>query len=256
MQGGFVKRTLAFPFYRGALPLLRRAGFARPSAYDWAAFYLQRNHVVVRGIADIGAFDGTTAAHLCALFPDATVYAFEPAPATFAALEARARRSTRIKPFRLALSNQSATGILHINRSPGTNSFLPSLDTPEMESLLQGGNETLERIEFPMTTLDDFLAADSEFQPQLVKTDTQGFDLQVLQGARNALKNSVRAVVSEVRFAQPAYEGDSSLLEILDAFLSDLGFRLFCIPAVSPHRVTHRALEADAVWVRDVASVR
>ncbi|MBI4674570.1 MAG: FkbM family methyltransferase [Chloroflexi bacterium] len=253
MQDGFVKRALALPFYRGLLPLLRRAGFARPSAYDWAAFYLQRNRIPVTYIADVGAYDGETAAHLLALFPNAVAYAFEPAPATFAALESRARRQSRLKPFRLALSNQVGIAVLNVNRSPGTNSFLNSLHSPEMELQLQGGAETLERVECPMTTLDEFLAAHPEFQPQLLKTDTQGFDLHVLEGARATLKNHVRAVVAEVRFAYPAYQDDTSRLDTLDAFLAAQGFRLFGIPAATAHRATHRAMEADALWVRDVS---
>jgi FkbM family methyltransferase len=252
MQNGFLKRALALPFYRGALPFLRRAGFARPSAYDWAAYYLERNRITVSYIADIGAFDGTTASHLTALFPRATVFAFEPAPITFAALETRANREKRIKPFPFALSNKSGTAVLNVNRSPGTNSLLPSLHTPAVDMLMQGGNETQERVECRMTTLDEFVANHPGFQPQLLKTDTQGFDLHVLEGSRRALERSVRAVVAEVRFSQPAYEADASLFEMLDAFLATVNFRLFCIPAVSAHRLTHRAMEADALWVRDV----
>ncbi len=252
MRDGFLKRALALPFYCGVLPLLRRAGFARPSAFDWAAFYLERNKVRVTCIADVGAFDGGTAAHLLDLFPRATVYCFEPAPATFAALQDRARRQARLKPLQLAISNQVGTAVLNVNRSPGTNSFLDSMRSPEMEIQLQGGAETLARVECPMTTLDAFAAEHPLFQPQFLKTDTQGLDLRVLEGARGILKMHVRAVVSEVRFSYAAYQGDTSKFEVLDAFLAEQGFHLFCIPGATFHRATHRAMEADALWVRDV----
>jgi hypothetical protein len=116
------------------------------------------------------------------------------------------------------------------------------------------GGETLERVGVETVRLDDFLqergTAHPGFRCVLLKTDTQGFDLEVLRGARETLTQSVRAVIAEIRFFSPAYEGDMSLLEPMDTFLSGLGFELFCIPAISPHPETHRAFEADALWLR------
>ena len=120
-----------------------------------------------------------------------------------------------------------------------------------MQAVLGAGGETLHQVNVETIKLDDFLESHKTFHPVLLKTDTQGFDLNVLRGARQTLQTSLRAVIAEVHFFSPAYQGDTSLLEPMDAYLSSLGFSLVSIPSISPHPTTHRAIEADALWIRD-----
>jgi len=58
-------------------------------------------------------------------------------------------------------------------------------------------------------------------------------------------------VIAEFRFFTPAYEGDTSMLQQLDAFLADLGFRLICIPGCTNHIDKRTAFEADGLWFRN-----
>lgn len=245
-----LRRLLSSPYYRVALPTLRHFNFARSSAYDWAAYYLERMNVTVKGIVDVGAFDGAIALHLADMFPHAEIYSFEPTPATFAQLERAARRQPRIRPFRYAVSDRNGAAELNVNRSPGTNSLLAVQHSDEMTAILGAGGEMLERVACETIRLDDFLSQQPSFTCQLLKTDTQGFDLHVLRGARQALESTVRVVISEFRFFSPAYAGDSSLLATIDAALAEMGFHLVGIPSISPHPESRRAFEADGVWVR------
>ncbi len=245
-----LKRLLSSPYYRLALPLLRRFHFARPSAFDWAAYHLERLNVPVTGILDVGAFDGTIALHLANLFPRAEIFSFEPAPASFALLEKTARQQPRIKPFRFAVGETNGQSFLNINRSPGTNSLLPIQPSRELEAVLGNGGETVERVPCETIRLDDFLPQHHTFHCALLKTDTQGFDLHVLRGAAYALQHSIRAVITEFRFYANAYQNDTSRLSSLDEYLATLGFQLMCVPSISPHPESRRAFEADGVWIR------
>jgi FkbM family methyltransferase len=240
-------RFFGVPYYQIALPLLRRLNFARPSAFDWAAYYLQERHIPVTGIVDAGAFEAD-------LFPSARIYAFEPSPASFARLEQAIRRAPRITAFPLALGDRNGRAELNVNRSPGTNSLLPILPSDEMRAVLGTGGEMVERVSVETVRLDDFLQREQnkrgELRCTVLKSDTQGFELNVLRGARETLQQSICAVIAEIRFFSPAYQGDTSMLETIDAFLAELGFELQCIPSISPHPVTHRAFEADALWIR------
>lgn len=248
-----MRRLLSFPYYQLALPFLRRLNFARPSAFDWAAYYLGKLNVPIAGVIDAGAFDGTISLHMADLYPAAEIFAFEPAPQTFTLLQRAIQKQPRIKPFPFALSDQNGHAALNVNRAPGTNSILSVHQSTEMQAVLGTGGDTLAQVPIETRCLDDFLKQYPGFRPTLLKTDTQGFDLNVLRGARHTLQTSIRAVIAEIRFFSPAYNGDTSLLETIDTYLSELGFELVCVPSISPNPQTHRAFEADGLWIRSQA---
>lgn len=244
------KKYLSVPFYQLLLPLLRKAKFVRPCVYDWAAYELERNNIQVTGVVDGGAYDGTVSLLLARLFPRATIYAFEPSPDSFAMLQKSITHQRRIKPIQSALSNVTDQKMLNINKVGVTNSLLPADVNDDAQEQFQGWAETIEKTAVQTITLDDFLCQAKDFKPQLLKLDVQGYELYALQGAQAALQDSIRAVVAEFRFFTPAYEGDTSMLQRLDAFLADLGFRLSCIPACTNHIDKRTVFEADGLWVR------
>lgn len=241
---------LSFPYYQLVLPFLRRMNLARPSAYDWAAYYLAKHHIPITGIVDVGAFEGQVSVNMAELFPNVPIYSFEPSSAAFAQLARTAQKHPRIKPFQLALSDQNGRAPFNLNRAPVTNSILPILQSDEIQSVLGTGGDKLEQVSVETIRLDDFLKFHASFHPTLLKTDTQGFDLNVLKGAHQTLQSSIHAVISEVRFFSSAYEGDTSLLQNIDTYLAELGFYLVTIPSIAPNPATLRAFEADGVWVR------
>ena len=74
-------------------------------------------------------------------------------------------------------------------------------------------------------TLDRFIAAEKIDKIDLLKIDTQGFDLDVLQGAEQALSDElVSNVLVELNFIK-MYQGQSSAEEI-NTYLNKYGFFL------------------------------
>jgi hypothetical protein len=85
--------------------------------------------------------------------------------------------------------------------------------------------EVLSREVVTLTTVDDFLCDKRIDTVDLLKVDTQGFDLQVLRGAGRALgSGALRNVLVELNFVR-MYEGQGSPREIHD-FLDGYGFHL------------------------------
>lgn len=80
-------------------------------------------------------------------------------------------------------------------------------------------------VDVPVTTVDRYCAEHGITQVHLLKTDTQGFDYEVLQGAgRLFQRRAVDLVMTEVTFAD-LYVGIPSL-DVLYRFLAERQFRL------------------------------
>ncbi len=86
--------------------------------------------------------------------------------------------------------------------------------------------ETVERLELETVTLDGLLKreGDGVAPPDYLSIDTQGTELEILEGAGDTLTRHVLAVFVEVGFA-PTYEGQP-MFSALEAFLRERGFRL------------------------------
>ncbi|MBC9179601.1 FkbM family methyltransferase [Roseomonas ludipueritiae] len=136
-----------------------------------------------RGVLlDVGANMGCYAAYLRELAPEATIYAFEPHPATFARMSARLSPQG-VRTMRQALSDRAGvTQLFDFEAQDG--STQASLSRAAVEIFDSGvvGHEVTS------TTLDSFLDAEGIQEVAFLKVDTEGFDLKVLQGAARAIR--------------------------------------------------------------------
>ena len=76
-----------------------------------------------------------------------------------------------------------------------------------------------------LDTIDDYCARNRVKQIDILKSDTQGYDLNVLKGAAKMLKqHQIKTIVLEVNFI-PMYKGQPSFQE-LHEYLSSMEYRL------------------------------
>ena len=127
----------------------------------------------------------------------------------------------------IVLHNRSGTTEMNILRNPANSSiYLPNFSLwnrfPSLYEL-----ETTKSINVQCNTLDNILKANNIHNVDFLKIDTQGSELQVLQGARKTLQKSIFGVDVEVEFSQ-LYENQSLFADV-DIYLRDLGFSLFDI---------------------------
>ena len=146
----------------------------------------------VRAIFDVGANVGRKSLRYAHAFPQAKVFAFEPFSETFSKLQAKTASEPRIEPVRCAIG---ATRTRHraamIAGASGWNSLQPALN----DGLTAGSDE------FPVETIDGFCVERKIDSVDLLKTDTEGYDLEVIRGAADMLANHrIRLVLSECAF--------------------------------------------------------
>jgi FkbM family methyltransferase len=182
--------------------------------------WLALKHLDIREVIDVGANSGQFAAEVRREFPDATIFCFEPLPDVFEVLRRRFDGDSKVSAFNLALGE--ATGTLTMHRSDFTpsSSLLPMTDLHKREWPASAAHT---EVQVQIARLDDWMAARGS-EPQcdtLVKLDVQGFELQVIRGARETLRRS-RAIVTEVSF-ETLYEGQASFAA-LHKELASLGF--------------------------------
>lgn len=124
----------------------------------------------------------------------------------------------------VGLADYTGTATLYMTKDPGGYSLLPTVkDIVERHPALEGGKiagtSTVE-----VTTLDSWCEAEGVDHVDVIKIDTQGSELSILEGAERTLEN-VRAVEVEVEF-NPLYE-DVPLFGEIDRYLRDRGFVLW-----------------------------
>jgi FkbM family methyltransferase len=125
-------------------------------------------------IVDAGANIGQTALKFSKYFPTAIIHSFEPVSATYSQLEVATQNHSKIKIYKKALGVKPSELEIALFDECQTNSL--KLKSTRKE-LIQ------------VTTLDLFGKENNITHIDLLKSDTEGFELEVLAGAENFLKD-------------------------------------------------------------------
>lgn len=104
-----------------------------------------------------------------------------------------------------------------------------------------------------MLSLDLWAARAGVDGIEFLKIDVQGYELEVLKGARGLLTSTIKAVYSEAQMVA-LYEG-AALYTDLDLYLRGHGFEMYQIHEIFSNGEEERTTCCDALWVRsDVLS--
>jgi len=146
------------------------------------------------------------------------------------------RRHFRFEPVGLGAERRVAT--LYVTKDPaGTSLYPPSPDAYEHHPALDGGR-LARTTTVELTTLEQWCADEGVDRIDVLKSDAQGAELDVLLGAGRLL-DGVRALELEVEF-NPLYE-DVPLFGDIDRFLRDRGFVLWRLDDLSHYAQDDRA---------------
>lgn len=198
------------------------------------AHLTQTGHPVV---FDVGANEGQTVRKFRQVFPTCTVYSFEPSPTTFATLQANSRHFADVHVWNCGMG--SAPGVLRFfeNEQSELSSFLPLG--------AEGWGAVVDDIEVPVDTVDNFCEQHNIDCIDILKIDTQGFDVEVLKGAGRLLsERKIGLVFTEITIAE-LYQG-APPIEQLFACMRYHGYQL-----VTFYRTSYRkgfAVSTDALF--------
>jgi len=142
---------------------------------------------------DVGANRGQTARYFSNAFPSAEIFSCEPVSSTYALLVKNTAELGRVKTFNLALGSKSGSAVINLANDDQLNSLVSDSSSGETKA---GRQETIK-----VKTLDAMMVEEGIQHVNLLKTDTEGFDLEVLRGASSALaQKRVDLVYCEVAF--------------------------------------------------------
>lgn len=190
---------------------------------------------------DVGAHRGETIESILEFFPAANIYAFEPDPDNFAALQNATRGLSGVRLFPLGMGDTPCVAKLQKTHFSMSNSILSASTTLKSEAHKKVGE-----VEINVTTIDQFCHDQKIESIDLLKTDCQGFDLRVFKGAAKMLSEKrIKVIQCESLFVSE-YEGQGWFYEILD-FLTNAGYVpvSFGEPARNEH---HEMMWADIVF--------
>ena len=227
----------------GRLEYLEAATFARDlfSALD------------IRAVLDVGANVGSYRDFLREQVGfRGDIVSIEPIPSLAQSMMARAGGDRRWRIVECALGASPGKAALNVMASSTFSSF----HEPDHSrlSMFEQKNRVVERIEVEVRTLDEFvreLTAVAAPGRMFVKLDTQGFDLAVLQGAKDTLAD-IAAIQTEMSVI-PIYEGAPDYVTTIRA-LESSGFQLAGVMRNNRAGYPLQLIEFDCVMVSRVAA--
>lgn len=205
---------------------------------------LRRQGVAVRTFLDVGANKGQFSVAARNIFHPRRIHAFEPLPRLSARLDEIARHYPEIVVHPYALGATAGDAVLYANSHSQSSSLL-ALSDRHLRAFPAA--RAVDRVTVSVRRLDECVTREDLDSPVLLKIDTQGYELPVLEGASGVL-DRVQMLVVETSFTS-LYEGERPFLDLL-AHVEDLGFE-FVRPIgflTDPHDGEY--LQMDALFVR------
>jgi FkbM family methyltransferase len=192
----------------------------RSRQFDGIDPYLDLSKLVVpqaQAVAfDVGSNCGQTVAAIRRVFPQLPVHGFEPVAASYAIAQRNCVRFADVTLVHAAVGARRDRVTFY---SEGASQLASLRDTSPAAGRVANTVDVI--------TLDDYAQERGIDTVCLLKTDTEGFDLGVLQGASRLLREGrVATVLCEVGFAR-ADHSHSHFAEIM-ALMEQQGFALAC----------------------------
>ncbi len=173
-------------------------------------------------VFDLGARVGKTVAKYRDLFPMAEIFCFEPFDDSYSVLATTHRDASRVKPQKLAVSDNVGTQAFHCSDQSDMNSLLPLSNGASLLTTATASRV----INVETTTLDAFCAQHRLNRIQVLKMDIQGAELKALRGAAGLLEQqAIDLVYTEMNFGQ-LYEGQGTFHDV-SRLLSIYGYSLY-----------------------------
>jgi FkbM family methyltransferase len=198
------------PLKRVARRFIESRGFVRgAAAVDLDTAMSRRRDVSVETVIDVGASDGHWSARMMRYFPDAKYLLIEAQEAAHGAALRSFKAAHPNVEFELCAAGDR-DGEIHFDASDPMGGQASA--TPFAQN----------NISVPVKTIDDLLSRRGLRGPFLIKLDTHGFEVPILEGARQTMAQSAMLIIEAYNFT--LCPGALRFYELCE-FLEPRGFR-------------------------------
>lgn len=186
--------------------------------------HLREKGLAPRAVLDVGAAQGAWSEKAAEIFPEARFHMFDPLTENEPLLRSLCQRDARFDYTLTALGARPDTLTINVSQDLQGSSLL---EFP--------GQDSAHQRKVPVDTVDRLIAEGRVPMPELVKLDVQGFELEVMAGARSLL-GPVTAFVVEVSLFE--FMPRCPLAPEVVSFFVQHGYRLFDLAGLlrRPHQ--------------------
>lgn len=203
-------------------------------------------HFNINKILDVGANSGQYALGIRKIGFKGNIVSFEPVGYVFDKLRKIAIKDPKWEVHNIALGDKKENLEINISQNTFSSSILNMM--PEH---LKSAPEAiyLEKETISVDKLDNlFSSLISPNDVVLLKLDVQGFEKNVLEGAKESLKN-ISGVQVEMSVIE-MYEGELTYLEMID-YLAKHGFSLYSLENGFFNNETGQLLQVDGIFFKN-----
>jgi len=197
-----------------------------------------------RVVYDIGAHVGTWTLLAKSVYPNAEIFAFEPLVSHCEQYRATTAKLQNVNLHQVALGSKPGIFEMKVTDRSDSSSLL------RMTKACQDafGLRFERPVEVQVERLDDYRCRHNLRNPDLIKLDIQGFELEVLLGAPGVLRNT-RAIIAEVSFKE-LYTDQCRF----DELVSHLAKSGFFVHALGHSTALGRPLlQSDVLFLKNLA---
>jgi len=195
-------------------------------------------HHQVEVVWDVGANDGRYATQLRKEGWDKKIVSFEPQPKAYQRLATKFASDPDWQGLQMALGATDGSLIMHSHKMDDLSSFLEKYEqlagSKDIQVPVRRGDTIMEELEH--TTRRTF-----------VKIDTQGYEVQVIEGMRGNLQNVIGWQLEMA--VSPLYQNQPTI-ETIIARMRELGYTLWQIIPGFRDNKTLQAFEFDGLFFR------
>lgn len=228
--------SLLFRIIRGIIPnsIIQKLKFKyRVPDMEWSLNNLKMNGFNPKYIVDIGAFQGEWTSMIQHIFIDSKVLMVE-------AQESKREYLNKLKSNKVDFE----ITLLGPEVNPSSKFYVNetvSSALPETEKSSQS------YVEIPMNTLDSILQKRVWGMPDFIKLDVQGFELEVLKGAKESLKHA-EVVLMEVSLLE-INKGAPLIKDVIN-FMDDHSFVCYDICSIVRRPLDNALWQTDLIFVK------
>ena len=196
-------------------------------------------------VFDIGANTGQYATHLRKLGYQGQIISFEPLSKEFLKLKNKSKKDKKWLAFNFGIGDINKESLINISKNSLSSSIL-DMNNEHFEA--EPTSKYVDNEKIYLKRLDDISELDlNNFNKIFVKIDTQGYEEQVLEGAKNIL-NKIEGFQLELSI-YPMYKGQKLFNELYKV-VEDMGFELWDLDRTFSNDDTGKILQIDGIFFK------